>query len=377
MLNLTVLVASVVDHIKHKEHIVDWVGLTKTSTEPAGSNKKDVCNLNLRCRMSEKQSESAVSAYNYGDSATQSESMAHHKTESPASLKHSRRHQEKMWTYYCGHICTFASGFNNLWMTPTLQATLNLTVIQDKLRKQTQMALIKKSNTPKFAHLFLTALKNPGKQFVDVNEALLDLRTVLPNSNEPKAFLGFLDHLLVWFEKCGLHTRLFKTETITCESCGFSKFCKLNLGLIIELPRPTSPNQTTYFLLQSTFSKRHWTQKCVICNSSIEGQIIWNPLDILVVHLPEDNGSGPQHTVAASEFVTICLRKDQKTVYILSAIICYNSAQQRYWTFLINLYYTIKADGHLSVMRGRPQENLDGKIYLYERIYVPDMGYRN
>lgn len=117
------------------------------------------------------------------------------------------------------------------------------------------------------------------------------------------------------------------------------KSCGLNLGRIIELPRPTSPDQTTYFLLQSTFN-------CASCNSGIEETINWNPLDILILHLPEDNGSEPRHTVAASEFVTIFLTKDQKTVYVLSSIICYNSAQH-YRAFLINLYYTVQADGHL------------------------------
>lgn len=365
MLTLTVLVPSVVAHVKH---IINGDVLTRTATEPVGSTEEGLCNSNCS-RMSKKQSESAVSACN----CSNRESVVHPKAGSPASFtKGSTSHQ--MWTHYCGHICTFASGLNNLWITPTLQATLNLTLIQDKLQQQTPMALIKHSKTPKFAQLYLTALKNPGKQFADIDEALLDLSTILPNSNEPKMVFGFLDYLLDWLEKCGLHTRVLITKTMTCESCRISRSCKLNLGRIIELPRPTSPNQSTYFLLQSTFSKSHWTQNCASCNSSIEETIIWNPLDILILHLPEDNGSEPQHTVAASEFVTIFLTKDQKTVYVLSSIICYNSAQH-YRAFLINLYYTIQADGHLSVMRGRPQEDLDGKIYLYERIYARDMRY--
>lgn len=365
MLTLTVLVPSVVNHIKH---IINGDVLTRTATEP----EKDLCNSKCS-RRSKKQSESAVSACNCSDR----ESVVHPKAGSPPSFsKRSASHQEEMWTHYCGHICTFASGLNNLWITPTLQATLNLIVVQDKLQQQTPTALIKHSKTPKFAHLFLTALKNPGKEFASINEALLDLSTILPNSNEPKIFFCFLDYLLVWLEKCGLHTRVLITKRMTCERCGISKSCKLNLGRIIKLPRPTSPNQTTYFLLQSTFSKSHWTQNCASCNSSIEETIIWNPLDILILHLPEDNGSEPGHTVAASEFVTIFLTKDQKIVYILSSIICYNSAQH-YRAFLINLYYTIQADGHLSVVRGRPQEDLDGKIYLYERIYARDKRYWN
>lgn len=369
MLTLTVLVPSVVSHIKH---IINKAVLIRTATEPVGSTERGLCNSNCS-RTSKKQSESAVSACNCSDR----ESVVHPKAGSSASVsKRSMSHEEEMWTHYCGHICTFASGVNNLWITPTLQATLNLIVIQDKLQQQTPTALIKQSKTPKFAHLFLTALKNPGKQFADINEALLDLSTILPNSNEPKIVFCFLDYLLVWLEKCGLHTRVLITKTMTCESCGVSRSCKLNLGRIIELPQPTSPNQTTYFLFQSTFSKHNTTQNCASCDSSTEETIIWNPLDILILHLPEDKGSEPRHTVAASEFVTIFLTKDQKTVYVLSSIICYNSAHH-YRAFLINLYYTIQADGHLSVRRGRPQEDLDGKIYLYERLYARDMRYWN
>lgn len=98
--------------------------------------------------------------------------------------------------------------------------------------------------------------------------------------------------------------------------------------------------------------------------------MVWNVLDILILHLPEDSEFQPRHSVAASEFVTTYMSKGQKTVYSLSSVICYSSAQQRYWAFLINIFVTIKADEHLSVMRGRPQETLDGNIYLYERVYA-------
>lgn len=155
--------------------------------------------------------------------------------------------------YFTKVICTFASGFNNLWIIPTLQAIVKLTVIQDNLQQQTPPALIKHSNTPKFASLFLKALKNPGKQFSDICDALLDLRTILPNSNEPKTLFCFLDNFLVWLEKCGIDMAVRKTKTITCESCKFSNACKSNLGLIVELPRPTSPNQSTYSLAQIYF----------------------------------------------------------------------------------------------------------------------------
>lgn len=373
MITLIVLVDSAVSHIKH---IINVVEIRKTAMEPVAFTNKDVCSSNLRNReTAEKLWESPVSAHICGDGAAQSESVARHKPESPAnSNKDSTDHREEMRTrYFTKDICTFAGGFNNLWIIPTLQAVLKLTVIQDKLPQQIPTALIEHSHTPKFARLFLKALKNPGRQFNDIYEALLDLRTILPNSNEPKTLFCFLDHLLVWFEKCGLHTTVIKTKTITCESCKFSNSCQSNLGRIVELPRPTSPNQSTYSLLKATLSNSHWIQKCAICKSNIEGQIVWNALDMLLLHLPEDSGSQTRHPVAASEFLTIYMRKDQKTVYALSSIICYSSAQQRYRAFLINVFVTIKADEHLSVIKGRPQETLDGKIYLYERVYARDM----
>lgn len=69
--------------------------------------------------------------------------------------------------------------------------------------------------------------------------------------------------------------------------------------------------------LRSTLSKSDWTQKCAFCKSKIERQMIWNVLDILILHLPEDSEFQPRHSVAASEFVTIYMSKGQKTVYTL------------------------------------------------------------
>lgn len=101
--------------------------------------------------------------------------------------------------------------------------------------------------------------------------------------------------------------------------------------------------------------------------------MVWNALDVLILHLPEASGCQPRDSVAASEFVTIYMGKGQKTVFTLSSIICYSSAQQCYQASLINIFVTIKADEHLLDMRGRPPETLDGNIYLYERVYARDM----
>lgn len=368
MLTVAVLVDFSVKKIKQ------WVvGLKETAPEPVGSSNEAVSDLNLSCRMSVNESECTVSAYtNCGDSAAQRKSVAHHPPQSPAnSMNDSTGHQEKMLThYFTKDICTFAGGHNNLWIGPTLQATLHLSVIRDKLQQQTPKDLMKRSKMPTFAKLFLTALKNPGKQFTDIDEALLELSVVLPNSNGPKPVFCFLNHMLLWFEKCGLHTTVIRTKTITCETCQFGTSCKLNLGRIIALPQPRSPNQSTNSLLNSTFRKKHCTQKCVNCNSNLQEKMFWNALDVLILHLPEDNGPEPRHLVAASEFLTIYTSEEQKTVYNLSSIISYSSVQQRFWAALMKLFVTIKAGDHLSVMRRLPQETLDEKIYLYESVHV-------
>lgn len=368
MLTVIVLVDFSVKKIK------EWVvSLKETATEPVGSSNEAMSDLNLSCRMSENESECTVSACtSCGDSAAQRKSVAHHPPESPANSKNdSTGHREKMLAhYFTKDICTFAGGHNNLWIGPTLQATLHLRVIQDKLQQQTPKDLIKRSNMPKFAKFFLTALKNPGKQFTNINEALLELSAVLPNSNEPKSLFCFLDHMLLWFEKCGLHTTVTRTKTITCETCQFGTSRKLNLGRIIVLPQPTSPNQSTHSLLNSTFRKKHCTQKCANCKSNLQEKMFWNALDVLILHLPEENGPEPRHPVAASEFLTIYTSEEQKIVYNLSSIISYSSVQQRFWAALLKLFVTIKADDHLSVMRRLPQETLDEKIYLYESVHV-------
>lgn len=206
MITLIVLiVASAISRIKH---IIIVVGITKAVTEPVASAEADLCSSNLSGRTSAELSQSTVPAHNCGDGAAPRKWEAHHKPESPAiSTKDSTSQREEMRKrYFTKVICTFASGFNNLWIIPTPQAILKLTMIQDKLQQQTPPALIQHSNTPKFASLFLKALKNPGKQFNDIYEALLDLTTMLPNSNEPKTLFCFLDNFLVWLEKCGLHS---------------------------------------------------------------------------------------------------------------------------------------------------------------------------
>lgn len=199
MITLIVLIVLIASAISHIKHIIIVVGIRKAVTEPVASAEADLCSSNLSGRTSAELSQSTVPAHNCGDGAAPSKLVAHHKPESPAiSTKDSTSQWEEMRRrYFTKVICTFASGFNNLWIIPTLQAILKLTVIQDKLQQQTPPALIKHSNTPKFASLFLKALKNPGKQFNVIYEALLDLRTILPNSNEPKTLFCFLDIFLV------------------------------------------------------------------------------------------------------------------------------------------------------------------------------------
>lgn len=163
MITLIVLVGSAVSHIKH---IINVAEIRKTALEPVAFTNEDLCSSNLGDReTAEKLSESIISAHICGDGAAQSKSVARHKPESPdKSNKDSTNHQEEIRTrYFTKDICTFAGGFNNLWIIPTLQAILKLTVIRDKLPQQTPKALIEHANTPKFASLFLKALKNPGR----------------------------------------------------------------------------------------------------------------------------------------------------------------------------------------------------------------------
>lgn len=94
MFTLTVLIPSVVDHIKH---LINGDVLTRTATEPVGSTERDLCNSNW---MSKKQSKSAVSACNCSDG----EFVVHPKAGSPASFsKRSTSHREVMWTHL--HVC--------------------------------------------------------------------------------------------------------------------------------------------------------------------------------------------------------------------------------------------------------------------------------
>lgn len=136
MITLIVLITSAISHIKH---IIIVVGIRKAVTEPVASAEADLCSSNLSGRTSAELSQSTVPAHNCGDGVAPSKLVAHHNPESPAiSTKDSTSQREEMRRrYFTKVICTFASGFNNLWIIPTLQAILKLTVIQDKLPQQT------------------------------------------------------------------------------------------------------------------------------------------------------------------------------------------------------------------------------------------------
>lgn len=95
-------------------------------------------------------------------------------------------------------------------MNTTLQAVLNLTAILEKLPHQPSESLVQLLMAPTFARLFLTALKNPGKEFrhAETFETLRELSAVITQINFLLSYDSFdlLNQIFPLLEKCEVQT---------------------------------------------------------------------------------------------------------------------------------------------------------------------------
>lgn len=274
-------------------------------------------------------------------------------------------------------ICTFPNRLHNSWMNATLQAMLNLTVVQDKLRHQPIAPLTQLSVMPSFARLFLRALKNPGKNIRYVYGSLVELGQVVPRitafqENNPLDLLG---PFLLWLGECGLQTNITETKIIKCKNCEFTYCSSWSLSRIYFLPVPSKDEESVSSLVTSAFTKRLCRKRCPDCDSEKEKAFFWNSPDILTISRAPQITDSPEirHPVAPNMFLKICVDEDKTEVYKLSSVICYSAAKTHYWARLFRDHRTIEADdSSIRVLPSDDSEDLtDEEIFFYEKMLIP------
>lgn len=282
----------------------------------------------------------------------------------------------------CKSICRFPNAFNNCWMNATLQAALNLNTVKAKLTHQPPEALTKLSATPRFAGLFLKALKNPGSHFrpTEIYLVLLELCCTVPQlrllkTNDP---LDLLDPLLLWLNECGVRTTFEVREERRCEDCTTTTCSTSSLGSVYFLPQPGNCD-TTSSLLHRAIHQSQGEGRCTACGRTAETANVANSPDVLTLYLPRlaPDGSVLREPVYPSTFVEILVDKDTTQLYSLSSVICHsglNAHKGHFWSYLFCDHTTIRADDlHISVTpKGRPDGiNENGVVYLYEKVNTP------
>lgn len=329
-------------------------GLEETSPEPGCSTWHNLCASTTGKTAAEVKSETTAAAVEPCD---QEEHAASNADFSPK---------------VCEQVCMFPDEFHSSWMNATMQAVLNLTVVQHKLRHRPSDSLIRLSSTPTFARLFLTALKNPGRHVRDIYWSLMELSDVHSNLHlfQENEAHDLLYPLLVWLENCGVQTTIQETRKMWCENCECSRSSSSTLGRIHFLPQPHDGNKTVSSLLGSAFSQSLCMDDCPACESNIERGVFWNSPDILAIsrsHVADE--SVQTGRVAASDFVTIYVSQDETQTYKLSSVICYSASNKHYWPYLSYNFITSMVDNeHVSVVPGDMPEDMSEEIYLYEKV---------
>lgn len=279
----------------------------------------------------------------------------------------------------CETICKFSNVKNNCWMNSSLQATLHLKVVQEKLFYQSPESVQSPTITPGFEQLFLRALQNPGTEFnaADILVVLQELSTYIPSlyyqqNNDP---LDLLNPLLSWFEQYEIENSIQVKEYIKCQICHFTRCRIINLGRIYFLP--TVDNSDTISSLLNRSTRDCQSQgTCPKCGyrTTLERRQVWICTDILILYLPRVDRYGQmvRHCVTPSEVIEIPLGDNRTQAYRLSSVISHSGSDSNsghFWSDLFFDHITIKAsDCHISSTAGsRPAEiQQSGIIYIYE-----------
>lgn len=204
-------------------------------------------------------------------------------------------------------VCMFPNPFNNCWMNASLQAALNLEVVQEKLAHLPPESLAPLSTAPAFAGLCLTALKNPGRTFysTEIYGILEDLSERVPSLHllQNNDSLDLLEPFLFWLNQCGLRTAIQVNEVSRCEQRKTTKSSTSHLGSIYFLSIVGKNDTILYNLLQSLcIHQSQGPGRCKACGSTAQIEQAWICPDFLTFYLSQtaDNGSVLREPVTPS-----------------------------------------------------------------------------
>lgn len=274
----------------------------------------------------------------------------------------------------CNLICKFPNKFNNCWLNATFHSALNLTVVQQRLRYKSPSALAEFSSTPTTARMFLKALSNPGRVFStrELYMALLELsgeKRIL-RLLESNDVLEFLTPFLVWLDKCGVGTSIQVDKRSRCQFCDSTSVQSSLLGSICFLPPPCVESESVSSLLNRGYRKKQSERRCSTCNSKLLVKQSFNCAEVLTLYMPRKlpDGSDQQTSVLPCETLSMTSSDNEKLLYRLSSVICYNAGH--FWTYLFRSQSIIKADDcRITVLTDDKPEDISmkGLVYIYEK----------
>lgn len=267
--------------------------------------------------------------------------------------------------YQCASIYRFSNESLNCWLNASLQAVLNLSLVQDIAPN-----CVTRPITPKLGKLFLTALSNPGRFFSpgelfavlkELNEAIPYLR--LGESND---ILDFLQPLLGWLEECGVKTMIQMNEVFQCETCGFTS-SDTSHSSIHYLSSPNWGDSISSLLL-SSLNECSGHGQCEKCGRVVRKILTVDFPDILTLHLPRTENGQSREPVSPSRVIEV---PNSTQRFSLSSVICHNSIRTsdgHYWSYLIKDDVIIQAnDDRISVAKNILGMSCDGIIFIYEK----------
>ncbi|XP_061822484.1 uncharacterized protein [Nerophis lumbriciformis] len=272
-------------------------------------------------------------------------------------------------------ICRFANYCNNCWMNATLQATLNLSVVQDKLPKQFQEFVTLLPEMPAFVCLYLSALENPGMCFTSAElcVALAELCDSVPSLilYETNDSLDLLMPLLSWFDQCGIQTTIQVRDVSRCPQCHFTTSSTSNLGSIVSLPKPLNGETLNSLIRRATGGRQG---RCKACGHKTDRRQFWTHPDILTffVNRIASDGFVCHDRVYSPEQLEMDVDENTKQTYRLSSVICHAGMDYHpghFWSYLFVDDITIEAnDTYLSFTNKGPPDKVynNGTTYLYE-----------
>ncbi|XP_077398635.1 uncharacterized protein LOC144034007 isoform X2 [Vanacampus margaritifer] len=272
-------------------------------------------------------------------------------------------------------ICRFANYCNNCWMNSTLQATLNLNVVREKLPERIQQFVTLLSEMPAFACLYLSALENPGVCFsaAELCVALAELCDCVPPLilYENNDAVDLLVPLLSWFDQCGIQTGIKVRDVIRCPQCHLTTSSVSDLGHIVTLPKPLNGETLVSLIKRATGGRR---SRCKACGHKTVRKQFWTHSEILTFFVNRISGDGfvSHDRVYSPEQLEMDVDEDTKQTYRLASVICHAGVDRHsghFWSYLFSDNITIEAnDTYLSFTSQGPPDKVynNGTTYLYE-----------